>query len=171
MSEKKVISLDQFRKKKQTERDSEPFYGTLVWLNCPTCDTYEYTEIVSPYGRKHKCGTQVNEIEVEVDFRAEVTICKINIDLIENLKNHKETAKLNKKELKNFIALLDQIKSAEEIYLDKIYQATGELISPYPLDTENLMEQLPVKEENYYGLLLSDFRTNPEKRFETFAKN
>lgn len=169
MADSKLISLDAFRDKKASERYiGEP--ATLVWLYCPTCETLEYTEIVAPNGRTHKCGTIVEEAEVEVDLRAEFTITTHNLRRIEELISQNAKNKLFKLVSRSLDKALLSLKQSEEIYLAKLASTTNKVIQPYDGDIDELKEKLSIKEKNHLGLYVSEFRYQPEKRF-TGEKN
>ena len=91
----KVINLAERREQKNKEKQNNPLQGWIVWLKCPQCDTREYSELRMPEGRIHKCGTMVEEHEVEIDIRAELTISLRNSELISKL--------INKTNAKGFI--------------------------------------------------------------------
>ena len=75
----KVINLADRRAKKEDEVRNAPIPGWIVWLHCPKCNTLEYSEISMPDGRVHKkCGTLVEEEEIQIDVRAEYTISMRN---------------------------------------------------------------------------------------------
>ena len=170
MSSSKPISLDKFREKKQKELDEQPIPGRLVWLRCPKCKTMEYTEIIAPTGRTHKCGTQVKEAEVELDLRAEYTITVINLRRIEILLEKNKAPKLFKLISKSLDNALLKLRQSERIYQERLLLAAGRDISPYPDTVVEQKERLPVREVNKLGLLVSDFRFEPEKRFPSLKK-
>ena len=165
MSHSEPISLDAFRKKKQKEEAEKPYPGTLVWLHCPSCETVEYTEIVAPHGRTHKCGTAVEELEVSLDLRAEYTITQFNLKRISELLEKNKESKLRKLISKSLDNALMALKQSEETYVSRLHLAAGCQIPVYPGDIESLRDQLPIVETNKLGLLISEFRFEPEKRF------
>lgn len=161
MVNSKTISLDQFRHKKEKEQAEKQFRTVLVWLHCPICKTTEYTEIVAPHGRTHFCGTPVEEIEVELDKRAELTITRYNIQKIDQLIKKNNNFKLRKLFAKSLNKALITLKKSEETYLKRL----GENTPPYPGEIEALKDKLPIKEVNKLGLWISEFRYKPEERF------
>lgn len=165
MSDSKPISLDAFRKRKQKEEAEKPYPGTLVWLHCPTCDTIEYTEIVAPHGRTHKCGTIVEEVEVSLDLRAEYTLTQFNLEKIGELLHKNKESRLRKLITKSLDNALIALKQSEENYVSRLHLAAGCQIPVYPGSLKDLEEYLPIKETNKLGLLVSEFRFEPEKRF------
>jgi len=160
------ISLDAFRKRKQKESAEKPYPGVLVWLHCPKCDTIEYTEIVAPHGRTHKCGTVVEEQEISLDLRAEYTITQFNLKQINKLLGKNKESRLRKLISRSLDDALIALKSSEETYISRLHQAAGCQIPVYPGDVEELQERLPIREKNKLGLHISEFRFEPEKRFE-----
>lgn len=165
MSGTKPISLDAFRERKQKEEAEKPYPGALVWLHCPTCDSVEYTEIVAPHGRTHKCGTIVKEIEVALDLRAEYTITQFNLKKINEVLEKNKESKLRKLITKSLDNALLALKQSEETYISRLHLAAGCQIPPYPGNFEDLKDKLPIKETNKLGLYVSEFRFEPEKRF------
>lgn len=165
MSKDKPISLDQFRKKRELEEAERPYPGKMVWLFCPKCTTLEYTEIVSPAGRMHNCGTLVEEREVELDLRGEITITEANLSTIDGLLKKNSGFKLTKLVSRSLDKALLALQSSEETYRDRLRLAAGTNVPPYPGEIEEIMDMLPVKITNRLGLLISDFRFEPEKRF------
>ena len=82
----KVINLADRRAKKEDEARNAPIAGCIVWLHCPKCNTLEYSEISMPDGRVHKkCGTMVEEEEIQIDVRAEYTISMRNSKRLDEL--------------------------------------------------------------------------------------
>ncbi len=166
MSDVKPISLDGFRKKKEREEAERYFPGKMVWLYCPKCNSLEYTEIISPAGRTHHCRTLVEEREVELDLRAEITITEYNLSVIERLMSKNSRFKLVKILSKSLDKALAALKVSEETYRDRIVLAAGMNVPPYPGEIEDLLDKLPIRDTNRLGLLISKFRFEPEKRFD-----
>jgi len=166
MSDSKPISLDQFRKKKEREAAEQYHFGKMVWLHCPKCETLEYTEIISLNGRMHKCGTLVEEKEVVLDLRAEITITEYNLAVIDGLLKKNNRFKLVKIISKSLDKALNALKSSEEAYRERLLHAAGMIVPPYPDEFESLKDKLPIKNTNQLGLMISDFRFQPEERFK-----
>ncbi len=162
MSDSKIVELDRFRSEKRREREERRYPGRMVWLHCPKCKVVEYTEIVAPHGRKHLCGTDVEEDVVELDIRAEATIARYNIERIDRLVRGKGGFIRGKLFAKTMNKAFAAIRKSEETYLE-ILGADG--IPSYPGDIEDLKEKLPIKSVNRLGLLISEFRYKPEDRF------
>ncbi|PCI29592.1 MAG: hypothetical protein COB67_03710 [SAR324 cluster bacterium] len=165
MSGSKPISFADFRERKLKKQAEETLPGVLVWLYCPTCNIIEYTEVVAPNGRTHHCGTLVQESEVQVDFRAEMTITERNLKKIEILLQENQKFRLKKLLARSLDKVLINLKNTEETYLQRLQMASSYQATPYPEDFETLKEKLPIKEENKVGLFISEFRYAPEKRF------
>jgi hypothetical protein len=121
--------------------------GGLIWLHCPTCGTLEYTELPMPGGRRHKCGTLVEEAVVEIDLRVEMTLAEINLHRIEALGKYLEQQRQRYLEYQRRLALIG-----------------GAPPAPYPLN-ENIVKALPVAEVDPVGLLISEALHNPARRF------
>jgi hypothetical protein len=165
MSNSKLISLDRFRQQKQAAEGAQDHPGIMVWLRCPQCNTLEYTEVVAPHGRTHRCGTQVQEVEVPVDLRAELTITLWNLRQIDDVIAQNNQFRLIKLLSKSLDKALIKLKQSEETYLKRIRIAAGRKLEPYPGEINDLAKTLPIKLKNDLGLYISDFRFEPEKRF------
>ena len=165
MAGSEPISLDEFRKRKLKEDAEKPYPGTLVWLHCPKCNTVEYTEIVAPHGRTHKCGTLVEEKEVSLDLRAEYTITQFNLKQISKLLHKNKESRLRKLISRSLDDALISLKYSEETYISRLHLAAGCQIPAYPGEIEELKEKLPIREKNKLGLYISEFRFEPENRF------
>lgn len=161
--EEKVISLDQRRKarseaeteekkespKGEVAQDEKPLPGRLVWLYCPVCETYQYTEVVMSGGRVHNpCGTQVEEVEVEIDVRSELTLAEFNLDRLRDLSE-----------------LLAAERSNYEEYRKRLQLVAGRSVSAYTLD-ETILQRLPVAEISPLGLLVPKALAFPAERFK-----
>ena len=163
----KVISLDERRKgrpsKPETrtgketstedgtrQEDTSPLAGQLIWLHCPTCGTYQYTEMAMEGGRQHNaCGTMVEEVTVDIDVRAEVTLADFNLQRLNDL-----------------AGFLEAEREKFEEYRKRLYLVAGRNVQGYPL-TEETLKKLPVAEINPLGLLVPKALAHPETRFST----
>lgn len=164
----KVVSLEQRRARRhgRTERPGaeapvgeppqpappeagsrEPVPGRLIWLHCPTCDTVEYTELDMPGGRRHKCGTAVEEVAVEIDVRAEATMAAINLQRIDTI-----------------LQYLGQQRERFAEYQERLRLIAGQAVDPYPVE-EGMLSELPVAEIDALGLLISRALHEPARRF------
>lgn len=167
-----VISLEERREAKQAEAKQaeanpsapsssgppreaadlpgDPIPGRLIWLHCPTCNTLEYTELALAGARVHNsCGTQVEEIQVDLDLRAEHTITEINLERLNILGN-----------------LLEDQRKVYEEYRNRLALAAGRALERYPTE-ETGLEALPVAEVDAFGLLISRFFHHPERLFSS----
>ena len=126
----------------------EPIPGILTWLRCPTCESLEYTEIEMKGGRRHKCGTIVDEAEVALDVRAEYTLTKINLERIDLLAEY-----------------LDSQRRLFQEYERRLEIIAGEVPEPYAL-TGDPMKTLLVKNVDPLGLLISAALHDPASRFK-----
>ena len=165
MAGSKTISLDQFRERKRKEQEESPSHGVMTWLFCPTCRTIEYTEVYAPQGRRHNCGTLVEECVVDLDFRAEITITEFNLRKIKALKKQNKGFALKKLMAKTFDNALDKLALSEETYLQRLNIAANYQATAYPIEDEKMMERFPECKINELGLMISGFRLEPEKRF------
>ncbi len=129
-----------------------PVPTRLVWLYCPTCESLEYTELVLPNGRVHQtCGTQVEEMVVDVDARAEYSLAELNLRQLERLAE-----------------LVDGQRGRFREYQHRLELAAGQPLSSYPL-TEDTVRVMPVAEVDPLGLLISAFLRQPVQRFRPDA--
>ncbi|OGH02096.1 MAG: hypothetical protein A2600_07445 [Candidatus Lambdaproteobacteria bacterium RIFOXYD1_FULL_56_27] len=172
MSEK-TISLDQFRKKREeakAQEELEPFEGCLVWLHCPNCQKIEYTEVRAPGGRTHRCGTKVEEVEVFLDLRAELSFTLENLKTIEAHLLEVGQNRLKKLLARSLEKTLLQLKASEEEYASRLQKAGGGRVVPYPQETQPLVERFAEVQINPLGLYVTPFRLEPHKRFPNNTK-
>ena len=124
--------------------------GRLVWLHCPTCGSYEYTELVLPGGRAHnRCGTTVEEAEVDLDLRAEYTLATVNINQLRALQD----------------VIATQEKRFQE-YRNRLTLAARQPLKAYP-EPKPGSAQLPATQVDPLGLLISPFLQDPQNRFDS----
>ncbi|MGA1600061.1 MAG: hypothetical protein ACO4AU_13495 [bacterium] len=128
----KVISLAEYRAKREQEAAQAPIPGWLVWLSCPQCGTVEYTEVRLPEGRYHKCGTLVDEAEVPIDIRAEITISRRNLQLLQEVFESGTASKLLGRLLRSARDNLEQLQQSEETYQNKLLLMAGQDVESYP---------------------------------------
>ena len=122
--------------------------GKLVWLHCPACGTLQYTEVVMAGGRTHnECGNQVEEIELDIDVRAEYTIAEINLERLRMLSE----------------AVQAQQQRYQE-YQDRLRLIAGGEVASY-LVSKDTVRQLPVAEVDAMGLLISSALHDPVRHF------
>ena len=118
-----IISFDQWKQKKPAQ-NNKPMIGFLVWLHCPKCQIYEYTELRIPGGRVHKCGVMVEEIEVKIDLRSELTISMRNLENLEMLIDKRKTD----------IQLLKSFFQIEKEFISRLKLIAKREIPLYPDD-------------------------------------
>ena len=148
----KVVSLDGRRVQAQSLNVQNAQPGNLFWLHCPQCKTLEYSEIAVPSGRRHKCGTVVEEVEVKVDLRAEASVAAFNLKHLEALK-----------------VWLEAERDRQQDYLKRLEIAAGGKLFPYPLVPQTFKD-LPLRAIGAHGTLLSDFLYQPQRRFPDLQK-
>jgi len=166
---KQPISLDRFRAQKQEADqalENQPTYGVLVWLHCPTCLSLEYTEVRAPNGRSHRCGTQVEEQEETLDLRAELTLTLANLARIDELLGEVGQNRLKKLLARSMEKTLQALRASESVYEKRLHIAAHGPLLPYDLSGEALVDKLDVADVNPLGLLVSEFRHQPEQRFK-----
>jgi hypothetical protein len=128
--------------------DATPVAAQLIWLHCPACKTTEYTEMAVPGGRTHNlCGSQVEEMQVEVDARAEYSLAEFNLRRLEAIAE-----------------LVDAQRQRYLEYQERLHKAAGQKLESSPL-TEETLRRLPVAEVDGLGLLVSRFFHKPEQHF------
>ena len=134
-----IISFDQWKDakaKQKIKKENKPIKGFLVWLHCPNCQIYEYTELRIPSGRIHQCGVLVEEVEVAIDICAEWTISIRNVKALEQLEPGKEIEQHT----------LDHLLNVEKEYQSRLKLIAKREITPYPDDWEfkepNVMQEI-----------------------------
>ena len=110
----KIINLADRRARKEDESRNAPIPGWIIWLHCPKCKSLEYSEIEMPDGRVHKCGTVVEEEEVQIDVRAEYTISLRNSLRLDVLFKQTKIPGFLKPLAKKGIGMLENLQAAEE---------------------------------------------------------
>ena len=127
---------------------TEPMPGKLVWLHCPVCDTLQYTEVVMGGGRAHNvCGTQVEEIELDIDVRAEYTIADLNLARLEMLADAVEAQRQHFRE-----------------YQERLGLIAGGAVEGYPVNKDTV-QNLPVADVDAMGLLIPVVLHDPARHF------
>ena len=126
----KVINLAERREQKIQKQLHSPMQGWIVWLKCPKCETREYSELRMPEGRIHKCGTMVEEHEVEIDIRAELTVSLRNSELISELLAKSNAKGIMKKFLKSGRAMLEHLERSEEEYRKRLQLMSQQECTP-----------------------------------------
>ena len=142
----KVINLADRRAKKEHEARNAPIPGWIVWLHCPKCNTLEYSEVSIPDGRVHKkCGTLVEEEEIQIDVRAEYTISIRNSKRLDELFRETKIPGFMKPLAKKGIGMLENLQAAEKEYRKRLENIAGGTVSPYPVSYTHLT--LPTNRE------------------------
>ena len=120
--------------------DAGPVPGQLIWLFCPTCNSLEYTEVDMRGGRVHNtCGTQVHEVAVPLDLRAEMTLASVNLHRIHLLEQ-----------------VLEGQRHRFEEYQQRLQLAAGRNLEPYPTSGP-LPGSIDPNRLDAFGLLISGF--------------
>ena len=160
----KVINLAERREQKRKQDLFKPVQGWIVWLKCPKCETLEYSELRMSEGRIHKCGTLVEEQEVEIDVRAEYTVSLRNSEMLSDLLNNTKAKGVLKRFLKSGKAMLTQLQRSEEEYQNRLQLMVPKECVPYPNEWDPQKEGMDVKQMEPLGLLLTSAR-RPELYF------
>ena len=164
-SSQKAIS--QRETKKSNLQSTKPEMGILVWLYCPNCKTFQYTESQAPNGRKHKCGAEVMEIEVPLDLTAENTICLKNLSILEELQQQIKEKKEEKGANDILLRVLEYCRKEELSMIEKLQKASKKKkCLSYSWEDK---KKLPIADINPLGLYLSEFRFKPKIRFKIFG--
>ena len=166
-TENKIIPFEVF-KRKQLERDKQnsSVFGKLVWLNCPTCGTMEFTSVLSPNGRAHKkCGNQVIEKEFDLDLRGEYTLCLMNIEIlreiIATIKAGDMIGEINDldEQMQDLEEHMEGMVEIEQIYIEKLKEASkGQELEPYVPGHPNLEALIEESSKDELGIMFSQFR-------------
>ncbi|KAK3584133.1 hypothetical protein CHS0354_035213 [Potamilus streckersoni] len=140
----------------------------MIWLYCPACKTLEYTAVKAPAGRRHNCGTQVYEKEIELNAKREISIALLNLNHLKHLEAHlikiveedeRQPAKeTSDSEYNSAPKRTQQVNNPEtDILNDTDRKDGGDVIRP---DKENItlyrqmIEQLATKENTYIQRLI-----------------
>ena len=148
----KVINLAERREQKIQKQLHSPMQGWIVWLKCPKCETREYSELRMPEGRIHKCGTMVEEHEVEIDIRAELTVSLRNSELISELLAKSNAKGIMKKFLKSERAMLEHLERSEEEYRKRLQLMSQQECTPYPEEWDPEEKGLEIKKMDPLGI-------------------
>lgn len=155
----KVINLADRRAKKENEALNSPIIGWIIWLYCPKCKSVEYSEIEMPNGRVHKkCGTLVQEEEVQIDVRAEYTISLRNSMLLDELFKETKIPSFLKPLAKRGIGMLENLQAAEEEYRKRLENIVNGPLNPYPDSWDENSVDMEFKKLDPLGLILTEAR-------------
>ena len=161
----KVINLADRRAKKEDEARNAPIAGSIVWLHCPKCKTLEYSEILMPDGRVHKkCGTLVEEEEIQIDVRAEYTISMRNSKRLDELFKETKIPGFIKPLAKKGIGMLENMQAAEKEYRNRLENIAGGSISAYQDEWDEKSLDMDIKILEPLGVILSEAR-QPDLHF------
>jgi hypothetical protein len=153
----KVINLADRLAERRAREESRSITGYLIWLHCPTCNTIEYTEMQMEGGRIHKCGTLVEEKEIEIDVRAEFTISQRNLQRLQQAEAEQQASKVRKL-LGGMGSLLQQLRAREEEYQSRLQKMTQETIAPYPETWDPAENGVEVTTNDPIGLQITSAR-------------
>ena len=139
----KVINLAERREQKIQKQLHSPMQGWIVWL---------------------KCCTMVEEHEVEIDIRAELTVSLRNSELISELLAKSNAKGIMKKFLKSGRAMLEHLERSEEEYRKRLQLMSQQECTPYPEEWDPEEKGLEIKKMDPLGLQLTAAR-QPELYF------
>ena len=155
----KVINLADRRAKKEDEARNAPISGWITWLYCPRCKSLEYSELEMPNGRVHKkCGTMVEEEEVQIDVRAEYTISLRNSKRLDELFNETKIPTFLKPLAKKGIGMLENLQASEVEYRKRLENIVNGPVNPYPDDWDEKSLKMKLKTLDPLGLILTEAR-------------
>ena len=155
----KVINLADRRAKKEDDARKAPISGWITWLYCPKCRSLEYSELEMPNGRVHKkCGTLVEEEEVEIDVRAEYTISLRNSKLLDELFKETKIPGFLKPFAKKGMGMLENLQAAEVEYRKRLGNIVNGAVDPYPDDWDEQSLGMELKTLDPLGLILTEAR-------------
>ena len=161
----KVINLADRRAKKEDEARNAPIAGCIVWLHCPKCNTLEYSEISMPDGRVHKkCGTLVEEEEIQIDVRAEYTISMRNSKRLDELFKETKIPGFMRPLAKKGIGMLENMQAAEKEYRNRLENIAGGTVSTYQDDWDEKSLDMDIKILEPLGVILTEAR-QPDLHF------
>ena len=155
----KVINLADRRAKKEDEARNAPITGWITWLYCPKCKSLEYSELEMPNGRVHKkCGTLVEEEEVQIDVRAEYTISLRNSRRLDELFKETKIPTFLKPLAKKGIGMLENLHAAEVEYRKRLENIVNGPVNPYPDEWDEKSLEMKLKTLDPLGLILTEAR-------------
>jgi len=154
----KIINLADRRARKEDESRNAPIPGWIIWLHCPKCKSLEYSEIEMPDGRVHKCGTLVEEEEVQIDVRAEYTISLRNSLRLDELFKQTKIPGFLKPLAKKGIGMLENLQAAEEEYRKRLKNITGGSVDAYSNDWDEKSLGMELITLEPLGIILTEAR-------------
>ena len=154
-----VINLADRRAKKEDEARNAPVIGWITWLYCPKCKSLEYSELEMPNGRVHKkCGTMVEEEEVQIDVRAEYTISLRNSRRLDELFKETKIPTFLKPLAKKGIGMLENLHAAEVEYRKRLENIVNGPVNHYPDEWDEKSLEMKLKTLDPLGLILTEAR-------------
>tara|TARA_B110000967_G_C18891499_1_gene567687 strand:- start:27 stop:548 length:522 start_codon:yes stop_codon:yes gene_type:complete len=155
----KVINLADRRAKKEDEARNAPITSWITWLYCPKCKSLEYSELEMPNGRVHKkCGTMVEEEEVQIDVRAEYTISLRNSRRLDELFKETKIPTFLKPLAKKGIGMLENLHAAEVEYRKRLENIVNGPVNHYPDEWDEKSLEMKLKTLDPLGLILTEAR-------------
>ena len=155
----KVINLADRRAKKEDEARNAPITGWITWLYCPKCKSLEYSELEMPNGRVHKkCGTMVEEEEVQIDVRAEYTISLRNSRRLDEFFKETKIPTFLKPLVKKGIGMLENLHAAEVEYRKRLENIVNGPVNHYPDEWDEKSLEMKLKTLDPLGLILTEAR-------------
>jgi hypothetical protein len=155
----KVINLADRRAKKEDEARNALITGWITWLYCPKCKSLEYSELEMPNGRVHKkCGTMVEEEEVQIDVRAEYTISLRNSRRLDELFKETKIPTFLKPLAKKGIGMLENLHAAEVEYRKRLENIVNGPVNHYPDEWDEKSLEMKLKTLDPLGLILTEAR-------------
>jgi len=120
-------------------------------------------EVIIPYlspwdGRVHKCGTLVEEEEVQIDVRAEYTISLRNSLRLDELFKQTKIPGFLKPLAKKGIGMLENLQAAEEEYRKRLKNITGGSVDAYSNDWDEKSLGMELKTLEPLGIILTEAR-------------
>jgi hypothetical protein len=155
----KVINLADRRAEKEDEARNAPISGWITWLYCPKCKSLEYSELEMPNGRVHKkCGTLVEEEEVQIDVRAEYTISLRNSKRLDELFKETKIPGFLKPFAKKGMGMLENLQAAEVQYRKRLENIVNGPVNSYPDEWDEKSLEMELKTLDPLGLILTEAR-------------
>ena len=155
----KVINLADRRAKKEDEARNAPINGSITWLYCPKCKSLEYSELEMPNGRVHKkCGILVEEVEVQIDVRAEYTISLRNSKRLDQLFKETKIPSFLKPLAKKGIGMLENLHAAEIEYRKRLENIVNGPVDSYSDEWDEKSIEMKLKILDPLGLILTEAR-------------
>ena len=118
-----------------------------------------------PDGRVHKkCGTLVEEEEIQIDVRAEYTISMRNSKRLDELFKETKIPGFMKPLAKKGIGMLENLQAAEKEYRNRLENIAGGKVSTYQDDWDEKSLDMDIKILEPLGVILTEAR-QPDLHF------